>query len=139
MEPLEAESLTWRNGFFLYSAGVNIMQPESVKYLINAQDMNRAVGFYRDTMGFSEGFISADWSELRFGDAILGIHGGGDGSRNQTGLSIQFENVEAAYAAAIENGARPVQRPEQREGEPIILSSIIDPEGNVIMLTQYLG
>ena len=115
------------------------MKPQAVKYVLMAQDMDRAVGFYRDTMGFTECFVSPYWSELRFGDAILGLHGGGDGSRRETGLSIQYADVEQAYTSAIGSGAKAVQPPEQREGEPIILSSISDPEGNVIMLTQYVG
>jgi len=115
------------------------MKPQVVKYLLMAQDMDRAVAFYRDTLGFSESFVAPYWSELRFGDAILGLHGGGEGERQQTGLSIQYEDVQMAFAAAIQSGATAIQAPEQREGEPIILASIADPEGNVIMLTQYVG
>lgn len=107
--------------------------------MLMAQDMDRAVTFYRDTMGFVEGFISPHWSELRFGDAILALHGGGDGSRTKTGLSLQYENVSAAYAEALTAGATGIQPPEAREGEPIILASLADPEGNEIMLTQYVG
>ena len=115
------------------------MKPQAVKYVLMAQDMDRAVAFYRDSIGFSVDFISPYWSELRFGDAILGLHGGGDGSRQPTGLSIQYEDVARAYSSAIESGATVIQAPEQREGEPIILASIADPEGNVVMLTQYVG
>lgn len=115
------------------------MKPQAIKYLLMAQDMDRAVRFYRDTMGLSEGYVSPHWSELRFGDAILGLHGGGDGSRRQTGLSMQYEDVKKAFAMSLQSGAEAVQHPEQREGEPIILASIADPEGNVIMLTQYVG
>lgn len=114
-------------------------KPEAVKYVLMAQDMDRAVAFYRDAIGFSEAFSSPHWSELRFGDAILGLHGGGDGSRRETGLSIQYADVGRAYRAALESGAVSVLAPEQREGEPIILASVADPEGNVIMLTQYVG
>lgn len=114
-------------------------QPQAVKYVLTAQDMDRAVAFYRDTIGFTECFVSPHWSELRFGDAILGLHGGGDGSLNQTGLSIQYADVRSAYAAAVAAGATAVQAPEQREGEPIMLATVADPEGNVIMLTQYIG
>lgn len=116
-----------------------MLKPQSVKYLLMVQDMDRAVHFYRDALGFTEGSVSPYWSELHFGDAILGLHGGGDGSRNQTGLSIQYEDVMQAYALAIQSGAAAVHPPEQREGEPIILSTIADPEGNRIMLTQYVG
>lgn len=101
--------------------------------------MDRAVAFYRDTMGFTENFTSPYWSELRFGTAILGLHGGGDGQRQPTGLSLQYENVAAAYQTALQAGAQAIHPPEQREGEPIILATIQDPEGNGIMLTQYLG
>ena len=115
------------------------MKPEAVKYMLIASDMDRAVSFYRDTMGFVESFSSPYWSELNFGDAILALHGGGDGARNETGLSIQYEDVGAAFSKAIQAGASSVQEPEQREGEPIILASVSDPEGNIIMLTQYVG
>jgi predicted enzyme related to lactoylglutathione lyase len=115
------------------------MKPEAVKYLLMPADMDRAVGFYRETMGFDEGFVSPYWSELRSGDAILALHGGGDGSRNPTGLSLQYADVAAAHDAAIAAGAVSIQPPEQREGEPILLATIEDPKGNVIMLTQYVG
>ena len=115
------------------------MKPQAVKYVLMAEDMDRAVAFYRDSIGFAEDFVSPYWSELRFGDAILGLHGGGDGTRQPTGLSIQYEDVASAYAEAIKSGATGIQPPVKREGEPIILASIADPEGNVVMLTQYIG
>jgi predicted enzyme related to lactoylglutathione lyase len=101
--------------------------------------MDRALAFYRDGLGFDESFSSLDWSELRFGDAILGLHGGGDGTARETGLSIQYEEVASAFQVAIAAGGEPVRPPERREGEPIILGTLMDTEGNVIMLTQYLG
>lgn len=115
------------------------MKPQSVKYVIVAQDMDRAVAFYRDTLGFTENFASSYWSELSFGDAIIGLHGGGDGSRQKTGLSIQYEDIESAFSRALANGGTSITAPERREGEPIILSTILDPEGNEIMITQYVG
>ncbi len=115
------------------------MKPKAVKYMLMAQEMDRAVAFYRDVMGFEESFTSPYWSELKFGDAILALHGGGDGTRNETGLSIQYEDVRSAFDVALEAGAISVNPPEQREGEPIILASICDSEGNILMLTQYVG
>jgi len=115
------------------------MKPQAVKYMLMAQDMDRAVIFYRNVMGFEESFTSLYWSELKFGDAILALHGGGDGTPNETGLSLQYEDVHSAYDVALGAGAVSVNPPEQREGEPIILASIRDPEGNILMLTQYVG
>jgi predicted enzyme related to lactoylglutathione lyase len=115
------------------------MKPQKIKYMIDAQDMDRAVKFYTETLGLESSFVSPYWSEVTFGDTIIGIHGGGDGTRKQTGLSLQYEDVQAAHNLAISAGAISIHAPKQNEGEPIILSSIADTEGNTIMLTQYTG
>lgn len=115
------------------------ISPKAVKYVLMAEEMERAVAFYRDVIGFSESFTTPHWSELSFGDAVIGLHGGGDGERRETGLSIQYEDVQTAFDHAVKNGANPICHPGQREGEPIILAAISDPEGNVISLTQYVG
>lgn len=115
------------------------MKPELVKFVLHAQDMDRAVDFYRNAMGFEESFRSEHWSELRHGDAILGIHGGGDGSRRETGLSIQYTGLSEAWNRALSKGAAAVLEPQQRDGEPILLAILADPEGNEIMMTQWMG
>ena len=115
------------------------MKPQAVKFLLWVQDMDRATSFYRDTMGFEESFSSPDWSELTSGHTILALHAGGETTIRETGLSLQYLDVHSAFETALAAGAEAVQAPERREGEPIILSSLRDPEGNVIMLTQFLG
>lgn len=115
------------------------MKPELVKFVIYARDMDRAVDFYRDAIGFEESFRSEHWSELRHGDAILGLHGGGDGSRRETGLSIQYAELSEAWHRALSKGGAAVLEPQQRDGEPIRLAILADPEGNEIMMTQWIG
>lgn len=115
------------------------MKPQVVKFMIEAVEMDRAVAFYRDVLGFEESIVSPYWSELTHGGAVLGIHGGGEKGDKPTGLSIQYEDVSVAYAAALEAGAVGLMAPQQRESEPIMLASIRDPEGNEIMLTQFVG
>lgn len=107
--------------------------------MLMAQDMDRALRFYRDTMGLTPGFTSSHWSELHSGDAIVALHDGGDGSRRDTGLSLQYADVRQAYERALAAGAQSIDPPYQREGEPIILGFLADPEGNIIMLTQFVG
>lgn len=114
------------------------LKPNAVKFVLMAQDMERAVRFYQ-TLGFEVAFTSPHWSELRFGDSILGLHGGSDGKRQGTGLSVQYDDVKLAYVAALNAGATSLSEPVQRDGEPIMLASVADPEGNGIMLTQYVG
>lgn len=115
------------------------MKPQKVKFMLMAADMKRAVAFYRDVIGLDEIFVSDYWTELRYGDAVIALHGGHDGSRNPTGLSFQYEDVLAAAEKIREAGAKILQPPEQREGEPILLGIYRDAEGNEVFITQYIG
>lgn len=107
--------------------------------MLLAQDMGRAVKFYTGVFGFQKGFISEHWSELLLGNAIIAFHGGGDGSPNPTGLSIQVDDASATAAAITQAGGTILEESEQREGEPIKLGRFRDPEGNDVMLTEWVG
>lgn len=115
------------------------MRPKKIKYMLMAANMRRAVAFYRDVLGFEETHISDWWSELAFGDAILALHGGHDGSRNATGLSLEFDDVLSACDAIHAGGALIIEFPRQREGEPILLGAFQDAEGNQVAITQFVG
>lgn len=113
------------------------MEIQSVKFMLMAQDMDRAIGFYRDVIGLEVKFESHEWSELAYGDAIIALHGGGDASIRHTGLGIQVRDVYAACREIKEGGGRVSSGPKERPGEPIILAEVVDTEGNVLALTQY--
>lgn len=115
------------------------MKPEKVKFMLMATDMKRAVAFYRDVLGLEEVFVSEFWTELRHGDAIIAFHGGHDGSRNATGLTLQYGDVLALAEQAVLAGATILQPPQQREGEPILLGIFRDAEGNEVFISQYVG
>lgn len=115
------------------------MKLEKVKYVLMAQDMERAVAFYTDTFGLTKAFVSPWWSELFFGDAIIALHGGGEGEQSITNLSLQVDDAAAACSIIEAAGGSIVEPPVQREGEPIMLGRFADPEGNLVMLTQYVG
>ncbi len=110
-----------------------------VKVMLWAQDMDRAVCFMRDALGLEVGFQSPHWSELKHGDTVIALHGGGDGTPNRSGLGFQVSDVEAACAAAKEHGATVLKAPETRPGEPIKLAELRDPDGNEWTLSQYIG
>jgi predicted enzyme related to lactoylglutathione lyase len=114
------------------------MKVEAVKVVLMTADMGRAIAFW-SVFGFQERFRDDHWSEVALGDVILGLHGGGDGRRNPTGLSLQVDDVSEAVRRAREAGATVEREPEDRPGEPIKLADLVDPEGNVFMLTQYVG
>jgi predicted enzyme related to lactoylglutathione lyase len=115
------------------------MPVQKVKYMLLAQDMSRAVKFYTSVFGFREGFVSEHWSELLFGDAVIAFHGGGEGTPNSTGLSIQVDDADVHARSIHEHGGAILEAPLKREGEPIKLGTFRDPEGNEVMLTQWVG
>jgi predicted enzyme related to lactoylglutathione lyase len=115
------------------------MRVEKTKFMLMAQDMDRAVTFYRDVIGMKPGYLSSHWSELHFGEAIVALHGGGGGELNVTGLSFQVDDVDAAVAEVAAGGGLIRFPPESRPGEPIRLAHVTDPEGNGFMLTQFIG
>lgn len=115
------------------------MRVERTKFMLMAQDMDRAVAFYRDVIGLEPGYLSPYWSELHFGDAIVALHGGGDAVFRETGLSFQVEDVDGAVGEVVSGGGTLRMQPESRPGEPIRLACVTDPEGNGFGLTQFIG
>ncbi len=114
------------------------MKPLQVKYVLMAADMRRAVAFYRDVFSLEEIQVSEWWSELGYGDVVIALHGGHDGAPNPTGLSLQFDSVIDAARRIEKAGGRILMFPAQREGEPILLGQIRDPEGNEFFITEML-
>jgi predicted enzyme related to lactoylglutathione lyase len=115
------------------------MKLEKIKTLLLAADMQRALYFYEEVFGLSRAIESDYWSELSFGDAIVALHGGGDGTRNPTDLSFQVDNIEAACRRIERAGGKILTQPHRRPGEAIVLAVFGDTEGNEVMLTQYVG
>ena len=111
---------------------------EKVKFMLMAQDMGRALRFHTQVFGFAKGYESDHWSELLHGDAVIAFHGGGDGSTNPTGLSIQVDDAAATAAEVKAAGGTVISDPVQREGEPIKLGTFRDTEGNEVMLTEWV-
>ena len=114
------------------------MNIEKIKYVLMVKDMDRAILFYKDILGLELQLKSEYWSELSFGTSIIGLHAGGDEERTRTGLSFQVSEINEAFKEAIIGGATGINEPEVREGEPIVLAIIADPENNEIMLTEYI-
>jgi predicted enzyme related to lactoylglutathione lyase len=115
------------------------MKLQKVKTMLLAQDMQRALQFYQDVFALQCSVQSDSWSEMTFGDAIIALHGGGNGARSPTDLSLQVDNIETACQHIEQAGGKVLTPPHRRPGEPIVLAVFSDTEGNEVMLTQYVG
>ena len=107
-------------------------------FMVLVNDMDRAIGFYRDGLGLTVQFQSPDWSELVQGEAVVALHSGGTGQA-ETGLGFEVDDLEAACEAVTRSGGTIVMPPQDRPGEPIRLSIVRDTEGNSISLSQAKG
>lgn len=106
------------------------------KFLISAEHMDRAVAFYREVIGLHVETVSPYWSELTFGSATVALHGGGDGSLKETGLSFTVDDIYVACEAIVRGGGLVLSQPEDRGEEGIYLAKLTDTENNGFMVSQ---
>ena len=115
------------------------MDIQKVVFMLMAQDMDRAVGFYKDVIGLKVNYQSPDWTEMAYGDAVVALHGGGNGEFKGTGLGFTVADVEAACQEVTAGGGKVRSGPAERPGEPILLAMLADTEGNGFELAQETG
>lgn len=115
------------------------MQVERVKYVIWAADMDRAARFYCTLFGGRILRQTPAIVEVGILDAVIGIHGGGEGKRTWTGLTFQVADVMAGAKDVVAAGGALAREPEPENGEPPHLAMCIDTEGNEFMLTRKRG
>ena len=106
------------------------------KFLLSAEDMDRAIAFYRNVIGLDLATSSEWWSELTYGTATIALHGGGTGEFRSTGLSFTVDDIEVACEAVVHGGGTIRSGPEDRGEEGIYLAELTDPEGNGFMMSQ---
>jgi lactoylglutathione lyase len=121
---------------------------QNMMTMVIVSDMGRSVGFYRDVLGLKLRFESPEWTEFDLGGTTLALHGGGtpappSSGRDQTAgrASIGFTvpDVNRIYEDLKNKGARNVMPPTKREGEGIILTVFVDPDGLPISFAQLAG
>jgi predicted enzyme related to lactoylglutathione lyase len=113
-----------------YRVGVEITK---VYMMVPVQNMTRAVRFYRDAIGLPVEFESEFWTELRWRDATIALHGGGSGDERESWLGFHVADLDAALAAVEAAGGR---RGKERFEGGTRLVAVIDPEGNSVTLGQ---
>ena len=112
------------------------MLVERVKYVVWAADLARATEFYQRTFAALVVRSTAVMTELEIAGAVIGIHGGGEGKRTWTGISLQVADVVACAAEVVANGGGLVREPQEEDGGPPHLAMCHDTDGNEFMLIR---
>ena len=112
------------------------MLVERVKYVIWAADLARATEFYQKTFGAEVVRSNSHISELEIAGAIIGIHGGGEGKKTWTGISLQVADVVTGATEVVANGGGLTRGPQEEDGEAPHLAMCFDTDGNEFMLIR---
>jgi predicted enzyme related to lactoylglutathione lyase len=97
-------------------------------------DMDRAVAFYRDTVGLELKFSSPGWSEFATGATTLALHPASEKNpAGTTRLGLQADDMKAAHHRLTEAGVRFTREPTPEHG--ITLAEFVDSEGARVSLS----
>ena len=92
-------------------------------------DMDRAVKFYRDTLGLNLKFQSPGWSEFSTGDTVLALHpASAEKAAGSVELGFNVEDLHRFHQQMTAQGVRFTMPPSRQEfgGE---LAQFVDSEG----------
>lgn len=91
-------------------------------------DMDRAVVFYRDTLGLPLKFASPEWTEFATGATTLALHpSSAENPAGTTHLGFGTPDVRGFHAAMAAAGVRFTRPPEPLHG--VTLAEFVDPDG----------
>ena len=97
-------------------------------------DMDRAVAFYRDTVGLPLKFASPGWSEFATGGTTLALHPASDKNpAGTTHLGLHADDVAGVHRALTGAGVRFTRPPTPEHG--VTLAEFVDSEGARVSLS----
>lgn len=103
---------------------------------IHVKDMDKAVDFYHNVMGFDIDDQSDDWSELKLNDKVsLSLQ---KVSNPGSGIGFIVDSCEEATKLLEDRGAEIVTRCDRREEDGIILTRFKDVDGNILWLSERI-
>jgi catechol 2,3-dioxygenase-like lactoylglutathione lyase family enzyme len=91
-------------------------------------DMDRAVAFYRDTLGLTLKFASPGWTEFATGETTLALHpASAQNPAGSTHLGFVAENIDPLYRELAGKGVAFTRVPTPEHG--VKLAEFVDTEG----------
>jgi catechol 2,3-dioxygenase-like lactoylglutathione lyase family enzyme len=111
----------------------------------NVDDMEKAVAFYRDKLGLSVKYETADWAELDAGNVTIALrrYGSGPEGRPELGvgegatLVFEVDDIEAAQAELGNQGIQLIGG--IFEYGSVKLAAFEDLNGNVLQIYQHVS
>lgn len=92
-------------------------------------DMDRAVSFYRDTLGLPLRFQSPEWSEFTTGEVTLALHPANENKPAGTvELGFAIDNLETLHGRGDESGLKFVGPLRREHGH--VLARFLDSENS---------
>lgn len=113
------------------------MRFHDVKTIVLVQDMDRALQFYRDLIGFTVEQEEEDWAVFREGVGLMRSPEPlplDNLSLNAVMITLFVEDAHAAYHELIENGVAFLVAPTHVGGA--VTAAFRDTEGNILQLVQ---
>lgn len=114
------------------------IEVENTKLIILVANLDRAVQFYHDVLGFHTGLRKDDWCEMHHAGTIIGLRSGEDNPTRRTGLAIQVPDIQAACCQISHSGGAIIAAPQRQDALGIYCGAVTDTEGNEIMITQII-
>ena len=104
--------------------------PMKLNYVIEfVADMDRAVKFYRDTMGLALKFQSPGWSEFATGETTLGLHpASGDNGAGKVEMGFNVPDLGKFYDEMRATGVK-FPMPPKKQDFGGMLAQFEDSEG----------
>jgi catechol 2,3-dioxygenase-like lactoylglutathione lyase family enzyme len=110
----------------------------------NVDDMDKAVAFYRDTLGLPIKYESADWVELDAGNVNIALRRYGSGPQGRPELGVgegatlvfEVDDIEAAKAKLQSHGVKFIGG--IFEYGAVKLAAFEDLNGNVLQIYQHV-
>lgn len=99
--------------------------------MIGVDDMEAAVGFYRDVMGFRLKFRDGDrWAAFDTGTITLALAARSESGGERTAFNIKVPDVTAALTRAVRGGAIVINPRCETDHE--VRAAVRDPAGQLI-------
>jgi catechol 2,3-dioxygenase-like lactoylglutathione lyase family enzyme len=108
--------------------------------ILNVEDLDAAVSFYREHVGLATAYVSPHWVEFEAGDVRLVLHRRGTGPHHPlhgarpVTFTLEALDLESWVEELAERDVRLATRPTETDFG--LFAEVLDPDGNVVVLRE---